>query len=296
MPHIVVCICTYKRPQWLSDLLTNLVYQMTDGLFTYSIVVVDNDVEFSGRVVVKEMAKVSAVKILYQSEPEQGIPYARNTAVATADGEYVAFLDDDQLVESDWLAGLFRCLISTGADGVIGPVPPHYEVLPPAWVKRGEFFDRPVHRHGQELKWQQTRTGNVLLNKTIFEGADPPFNTELLTGEDRDFFRRKIVDGCRIVWCSDSPAHERIPLERMTRSFMLRRALFRGRISIHYASMGRLHILKSLLAITLYTSILPFMLLGGQHLFMKYLIKNCDHLGRVLAFAGIVPAKDRYVS
>ena len=43
LPHICVLICTYKRPQMLARLLDGLVSQDTGGLFTYSVVVADND-------------------------------------------------------------------------------------------------------------------------------------------------------------------------------------------------------------------------------------------------------------
>ena len=39
MPHISVCICTYKRPIPLKRLLDSLKQQETGGLFTYSVVV-----------------------------------------------------------------------------------------------------------------------------------------------------------------------------------------------------------------------------------------------------------------
>ena len=41
--HISVCVCTYKRPLMLKRLLAELDRQQTGGLFTYSIVVADND-------------------------------------------------------------------------------------------------------------------------------------------------------------------------------------------------------------------------------------------------------------
>ena len=41
--HISVCICTYKRPQLLKRLLGELQVLETGGLFTFSIVVADND-------------------------------------------------------------------------------------------------------------------------------------------------------------------------------------------------------------------------------------------------------------
>ena len=42
IPHLCVCICTYKRLPFLKRLLTELAAQETDDLFTYSVVVADN--------------------------------------------------------------------------------------------------------------------------------------------------------------------------------------------------------------------------------------------------------------
>ena len=41
--HINVCVCTYKRTNLLGRLLEKLKNQVTDNLFTYDIIVVDND-------------------------------------------------------------------------------------------------------------------------------------------------------------------------------------------------------------------------------------------------------------
>src|SRR5262245_27999164 len=47
--HISVCVCTFKRPALVADLLRALLRQATEAKFTYSIVVVDNDFQGSAR-------------------------------------------------------------------------------------------------------------------------------------------------------------------------------------------------------------------------------------------------------
>ena len=54
--HISVCICTFKRPELLTRLLERLENQRTDGLFTYSVVVADNDPAQSARQAVAAFA------------------------------------------------------------------------------------------------------------------------------------------------------------------------------------------------------------------------------------------------
>ena len=49
IPHITVCICTFKRPALLGQILEELRSQQTEGRFTYSIVITDNDRSESAR-------------------------------------------------------------------------------------------------------------------------------------------------------------------------------------------------------------------------------------------------------
>ena len=53
--HICVCICTYKRPTYLIRLLNELEKQETEGLFDYSIVIVDNDRSESAKQAVESL-------------------------------------------------------------------------------------------------------------------------------------------------------------------------------------------------------------------------------------------------
>jgi hypothetical protein len=49
----------------------------------------------------------------------------------------------------------------------------------------------------------------------------------------------------------------------------------------------------SAVAAPVYALVLLPTLIMGQHWFMKYCIKFCDHLGRLLAFARINPVNER---
>src|SRR5262245_39860520 len=95
-PHISICIPTYKRPGMLARCLDGVTSQCAKG-FTYSVVVVDNDINQSASSTVRGRAISSPVDIIYAVESTPNISLARNKAVATARGEYIAFLDDDEV-------------------------------------------------------------------------------------------------------------------------------------------------------------------------------------------------------
>jgi len=297
MNLICVCVCTFKRPLLLASLLTKLGKQITQGKFSYTIIVVDNDSTESARATVEWFRTRLPVPVEYDVEPEQNIALARNKAVVRARGDLVAFIDDDEWPPEDWLLKLHTALGRYKTDGVLGPVVPHFEVDPPKWVLKAKLFDRPSHPTGHVLDWTQCRTGNVLLRHIVLEEVGGPFRRECGGGgEDRDFFKRVIDRGRVFIWCQEAPVYETVPSHRLRRSFQLRRALLRGKSSLASPQFGTVDILKSMAASFLYTLCLPVFLLFGQHVFMKYLIKDFDHIGRLLAVCGIDAIRQKYIT
>jgi succinoglycan biosynthesis protein ExoM len=286
--HVSICICTFKRPALLERLLENLQKQRTDGLFTFSAVVADNDPAQSAQQLVAELASTSAVPLKYCSESQPNIALARNKAVQYAEGDFIAFIDDDEFPTEDWLWNLFKTCIALGVDGVLGPVKPSFESEPPKWVKRGKFFDRPTFETGYKVNWDEARTGNVLFKREILNSVDIPFRSEFATaGEDVDFFRRMIEKGHTFIWCNEAVAYEVVPASRCTRSYLLKRALLRGSNFNKHPTDRLKNAMKSVIAVPCYTVALPFLALFGEHLFMKYLIKLLDHGSRLLAYVGL---------
>jgi succinoglycan biosynthesis protein ExoM len=297
LPHISVCICTFRRAELLGRLLEGLRGQETGGLFTYSIVVVDNDELRSAEIVVMNFAASSGIAVKYSVEPRQNIALARNRAVADSVGDFVAFLDDDEFTTNIWLLTLFTACNKYEADGALGPVKPHFDEEPPRWLVRGKFYDRPSYPTGLVIDGKKGRTGNVLLKRNLFAAAgDEPFRSQFRTGEDQDFFTRMIDLKYKFVWCDEALAYEVVPRNRWKRSFMLRRALLRGGTSVFRRSFGPSDVLKSFVAVAIYALVLPFSLLLGHHRFMGLLISLFDHLGKLLALPNWNPVREPYVT
>ena len=139
--HICVCICTYKRPEFLRRLLSKLEEQETEGLFDYSIVIVDNDRYESGRQTVESFARQSKISIRYYMEPEQNIALARNKSVENAKGDFIGFIDDDEYPSNTWLLDLYTAFNTYKINGgVLGPVIPHYPEGTPKWLIKSKFL------------------------------------------------------------------------------------------------------------------------------------------------------------
>jgi succinoglycan biosynthesis protein ExoM len=296
IPHISVCICTFNRAELLKRLLLELTRQETGGLFTYSAVVADNDAAESAKATVDEIRSTSSLSVRYCVEPQRGIAPTRNRVIANAEGDYVAFIDDDEFPVSNWLLTLLQTCGEYGVDGVFGPVKRHFDVTPPTWMTKSRFYERRVNPTGMSVEWPEARTGNVLLKRKILAEDPSPFRPQFKVGEDQDFFRRKMEKGYKFVWSADAVAYEVVPPARWNRLYLMKKALLRGGCAALQPSCGTASILKSLIALPIYAVSLPFAFLLGQHRFMTVLVKLCDHAGKLLALVGVHPIKAAYVA
>ncbi|MBN2107879.1 MAG: glycosyltransferase family 2 protein [Deltaproteobacteria bacterium] len=296
--HISVCICTFKRPLMLANLLEALQHQAAGGLFSLTVVVVDNDEAQSARSTVEACKIKSSIPIEYDCEPEQNIALARNRAVRNAKGNVLAFIDDDEFPDEGWLLNFYNALLAYKADAVLGPVKPHFETAPPSWILKGRICERKSFKTGTVLRnASDTRTGNVLLQKELFRSDEDLFRPVFgrTGGEDVDFFRRFMAKGCVAVWCDEAVVYETVPPERLEKKYYLKRALLRGKVTLLQPSLKTkaFSVLKSIIAVAAYTLMLPVCIVLGEHVFMKYLIKYCDHIGKLLAVIGIMPVRER---
>ncbi|MCA1706726.1 MAG: glycosyltransferase, partial [Actinobacteria bacterium] len=132
---------TYRRIPQLAALLRAL------GNLRFSrisppavrVVVVDNSPEGDAR---KTVSAAGPDRVLYVHLGAGNIAAGRNAVLDHARGaDFLAFLDDDELPERDWLEELMIVQSATGADIVVGPVRPRLPEPVPDWFRDGNFFD-----------------------------------------------------------------------------------------------------------------------------------------------------------
>ncbi len=114
LPRLSIAICTKDRAERLSRLLAALSAVRPASVFSdLEIIVVDNaSVDASTRDAVAAFPNVR-----YVFEARAGLDFARNSAVHSATGDLLAFLDDDVVVDRHWLDGLAAAWRSNPAAG-----------------------------------------------------------------------------------------------------------------------------------------------------------------------------------
>lgn len=93
-----IIVCTRNRSGSISETLESLA-RLEGGDFDILIVDSSDDMD---KEQTAELAKKFGAK--YVHEPRRGLSIARNTGIAAASGEIIAFTDDDCVPEKDWLA------------------------------------------------------------------------------------------------------------------------------------------------------------------------------------------------
>lgn len=284
----------------LLRLLKNVSLQKTRGHFTFSVVVVDNDIAGSSHEDVMRSRSELGIEILYGIEPEKTIPAARNHALKLAKGNYIAIIDDDEFPPDYWLLTLYEAIQTYQVDGALGPVYPFFEQSPPRWLIRSGMLDLPHLRTGTLLEWRQTRTGNVLLKKEVFDRYGIAFDETFTTGgSDQAFFRQAMKLGFRFISVDEAPAYEIVPPERWRRTYFLRRALINGFNAHKYVARegsikGQIGaFLKSSVALVVYTVGFPVFACFGNHVMINCLQNGLYHLSRLAATFGIEILKKR---
>lgn len=283
----------------LAHTLEGAASQITESEFSFEIVVVDNDSQRSAEDIVSSFQKNKDLYIIYDCEPEQNISLARNRAVRNAKGNLIAFIDDDETPNKDWLLKLYETIKNYSVQGVLGPVLPSFESPPPSWVLEGHFFERDRFQTGTVLEHPRyTRTGNVLFSRSICREIDQPFDPKygLIGGEDVDFFRHRIRNGFKFVWCDEAIVYEHVPASRCKFKYLLNRAFLRGISNSKSNSLLSLATIKSLTAIGIYTAFLPVLAFVGRGVMAKYAIKCADHVGKIAGLMGLFHDRMRTIA
>ena len=208
---VCICVATFRRHAGLTRLLrslSSLAFRKCNDVLV-RIAVADNDADGSAWLSVKEAARYLKIPISYEIEPNRGVSFARNRSVRMArECNYVAFVDDDEFVEENWLDELLDAQAVYNADVVLGPVLPAFDYEPPVWLRKGRFFERPRHPTGTSVSYG--RTGNALVVKRVLDGIRGPFDPAFaLSGaEDTLLFRQLLDSGTRIIWCDEAVVTE----------------------------------------------------------------------------------------
>lgn len=116
MNLITIIIPVYNVEQYLSDCIESVLSQ------TYieweCILIDDGSRDLSARICDEYAAKDSRFKVIHQHNG--GASTARNTGIKNASGEWIAFVDSDDIVKPDYLQNMMSAAQTQDVDFIIG--------------------------------------------------------------------------------------------------------------------------------------------------------------------------------
>ena len=223
-----VCIATFRRPELLAKLLTSLAEQKFENEFELEIIIVDNDEQESAREIINSVGSRLDLRWKYYSQPVKNISLTRNIAVSNANGEYILFIDDDEIASPEWIKNIYTALLKYRADAVFGRVVSYFDDGTPDWIRNCFIYNRPSPPTGTSAV--STRTGNVIVKSSLLKSIPGPFDPEygITGGSDTKLFSVLKKKGAKYINCREAVTYEYVPGERAKLKWLVIRAFRTG--------------------------------------------------------------------
>ena len=202
MKSISVIVSTRNRPDKINDCLKSI---LANSFSDFEVVVVDQSDDYRTKEVIQE---ILSPLIRYFRMKEKGLSKGRNLGIKRAGGKIIAFIDDDCLVNKDWLKSIYKSFPKNkdiaGVFGKVLPYKPHLhkgQICPCVFLKYKEkIITKPT------LHWKNIGFGNnMAFKRGIFEKVGN-FKEWLgvgsvgLSAEDAEFVLRLLLNHYKILY------------------------------------------------------------------------------------------------
>ncbi len=201
---VSVIIPVYNRQAYIKECLESVLSQSYGNL---EVIVLDDGSTDDTAKICRDMAEEDGRIQLYAGD-HKGVSAARNTAIEKATGEYVFFLDSDDIIHPGLLKVLVGSMIESGAQ--IGGTK-CYPVNDNLWDQyKSKFmsqtsiddFECLSNKDIFEIIFTRTTPisiiGGVMFHRDLI--GDTKFHTDLTIGEDFLFIYENLIKGTSVVF------------------------------------------------------------------------------------------------
>lgn len=234
---VVICSHSLKNYSSLKEALDSLLDQTYQPIEI--VAVIDADQELGDKLSA-DYADEDNVRVIV-TEQSLGLTQARNVGARMAQGDIVAFFDDDALADKEWIAYLVDTYDKTEAVAVGGKILPIWLSGKPDYLPEELYWLVGVtHKGFAEEKVTEVRDTfgpNMSFRKQVFQRVGY-FNrslgfakkgTSYIQGEEAAFaLRMKGRLGKGVIYNPKAIVYHKIPASKLKLSLLLKRSFYQG--------------------------------------------------------------------
>ena len=226
-----VIICTYNREKYIYNVLKSLANN-TLPHNCYEIILVDNNCADNTHGECDRFTlDFPDVRFRYFVETNQGLSHARNRGIKESTGDILVYVDDDALVNNEYLRTYYDFFNRhPDIDAAGGPIIPKYETEEPSWMSH---FTRSLITGYKYLgdkakefpKNDYPGGGNAAYRSSVFEKVGL-YNVDLgrkgdsLVGaEEKDIFDKMVSLGMRFYYLPNAILYHLIPEKKLSKDY-----------------------------------------------------------------------------
>jgi glycosyltransferase involved in cell wall biosynthesis len=232
-----VAIPTYNGAKTLPLVLDCLKHQIHTETIDWEVIVIDNNSsDYTAELIgIFQKEWIAKVPLKYYLEPKQGSAYARKRAIQEANGQFVGFLDDDNLPASNWVASAYQFGIEHPRVGSYGgQILGKYEAEPPEGFEKVKSF-LVIRKYANEAKpFEPERlrlppgAGLVVRKQAWLDCMPDRFTRAHRGGHDYEISLQLYRRGWEVWFNPAMQIEHLIPAWRMERDYLLRIARIYG--------------------------------------------------------------------
>ena len=235
---VSVVVVVHNRLKDCNELLESLVHQT---IAPFEIIVIDDNSIPSYVPPIHLRKKVSLytrLKII-RTRCELGLGRCRSLGATIAEGDVIAFIDDDAIPSPTWIEYLIRTFRRSNADIVGGICKPFFLTKKiPKWFDV-EFFGKYLAVENNFIVGCNFAVKSSVFREIgFFNPLLGRFRGLLISNEERDFIIRAYNAGKKIVLDPNVVVFHKITEKRLKISYIIKRIFYQG-VSIFFTAKNR---------------------------------------------------------
>ena len=208
LPLVSILIPAYNSEAWIADTIQSALAQTWPR--TEIIIVDDGSTDQTLRIA-KQFA---GGKVSVSSQSNQGAATARNNALLKSQGDYIQWLDADDLMAADKIASQMKVAMDGGGKRTLLSGAWGYFLFRP---RKAKWAESPLNCELSAVEWLLRKmeqrafvqTSSWLVSRELTEAAGP-WNTQLTADDDGEYFSRVILASDIVRFVPDARIFYRI--------------------------------------------------------------------------------------